>query len=88
MHGKQPVVPGRYFYERADWALRRAMAGPQKPVVAETLPVPGETAKTVPPTTDPASLEQPAEEKPVSADLDEVSKAHQYKKESSSQQAP
>ena len=95
-------VSVRYFHERAYWALRRALAAPQKPVVAETLPVPGKSSGVVPKTdpispvpvpgkpsnTVPVSTEQPEEQKPVSAELDEVSKVHQYKKESSSQQAP
>ncbi len=78
----------RYFYERAYWALRRSFAGPQKPAIADTVAVSAETSSPSPSKEDPLDPGKLPTKPPAAVGVDEASKVHQYKKESSSQQAP
>lgn len=59
-------MPARYFYERAYWALRRALAAPQKPAVVDTVPVRGlKSSNPTPPKADPLNPGQLPSKPPV-----------------------
>lgn len=89
----------RFFYERAWWAVRRAVAGTPAAATPPTLPD-NKPPPISPKAASPAGLQKaspsPAEKAetlnpgviPKEPSGEEADKLHQYKKEASSQQTP